>query len=133
MWVLQEAVVTALKADAGVKALIGDPARVYDDHPVSAPVMPYVTMGNVSGAPFDTKTTIGREVDLTIDVWSDYRGRKQAELIMQAIYAALHRATLSVTGYSFVNGVFTGSDSFIDADGLTRHGVIRFRFTLDQT
>ena len=132
MFELQTAVVTALKASAAVQALLGADARVYDDHPVDIPVMPYVTVGEFVTAPFDTKTSIGREATVSLHVWSSYRGRKEAEQVLKAIYDVLHRQTLTVSGYSFILGQFIGSESFIDADGITRHGVCRFRFTLDQ-
>ena len=35
-WALQEAIYAALAADAGVKAVLGDPARIYDDAPPEA-------------------------------------------------------------------------------------------------
>jgi hypothetical protein len=52
---------------------------------------------------------------------------------MGDIYDSLHRASLTVTGYDVVGIDQELSETFIDADGLTRHGVQRFRIFARQS
>lgn len=126
LFAVQEAAYGALMADSALQALIGNPARLYDSVPPAA-LFPYVTLGDVVIQDFGTKDQTGFEQALVFHVWSRYRGRKEMKEIMQAIYAVLHRANLSVTGASFVNAQFQSAATSLDSDGLTLHGVMRFR------
>ena len=125
-WALQKAVYSALAADAPLQALIGATPRVYDHVPQES-MFPYVVIGDATALENDTKTTDGMEQTLTLHTWSRYRGLKEAKQIMGAIVDALDQTSLSVTGHSLTLLRFEFSDTFLDADGLTRHGVQRFR------
>lgn len=92
---------------------------------------PYVTIGEDSASEFDTDTSTGFDTDVTIHVWSRYRGRREVKQIQQAIYDALHLHDLSVSGYHTVMVLFESADSFMDADGITRHGVTIFRIVTE--
>jgi hypothetical protein len=92
---------------------------------------PYVTVGDDSSTEFDTDTSIGFDTDCTIHVWSRYRGRREVKQIQKAIYDALHLHDLTVTGYHTVMVLFQSADSFMDADGITRHGVSIFRIVTE--
>ena len=139
LWPLQQAVYTALRADATLKTLTGTtPARVYDHVPSdvwpadgettnAAAFKPYVVVGDDTAGPFDTMTEDGAESILTIHTWSRYRGRKETKQIMSAVTDALDDVSLSVTGHTLVLLLFEFSSTFLDPDGLTRHGVQRFR------
>lgn len=93
---------------------------------------PYVTIGDDSSSEFDTDTSIGFDTDCTIHVWSRYRGRREVKQIQKAIYDALHLYNLSVSGYHTVMVLFETADSFMDADGITRHGVMVFRIVTEE-
>lgn len=93
---------------------------------------PYVTIGDDSSSEFDTDTSIGFDTDCTIHVWSRYRGRREVKQIQKAIYDALHLHNLSVSGYHTVMVLFETADSFMDADGITRHGVMVFRIVTEE-
>lgn len=103
---------------------------VFDDVPQGTPC-PYVVIGEDDSESFDTDESLGLETDVTIHVWTEYSGRKQAKDITAQIYAALHRYALPVDGMSTVDCIFEYQDSFLDPDGVTRHGVIRFRLTTE--
>jgi hypothetical protein len=92
---------------------------------------PYVTVGDDSSTEFDTDTSTGFDTDCTIHVWSRYRGRREVKQIQKAIYDALHLHDLAVTGYHTVMVLFQSADSFMDADGITRHGVSIFRIVTE--
>lgn len=103
---------------------------VFDDVPQGSP-MPYVVIGEGDSEPFDTDDSLGLETDVTIHVWSEYSGRKQVKEIMAQIYGALHRYELVIEGMHTIDCIFEYQDSFLDPDGVTRHGVIRFRLTTE--
>ena len=125
-WSLQQAVYSALVADATLKTLIGNPARVYD-HVPQATAYPYVALGDATAGEFDTKTEDGMEQTLTLHTWSRYRGLSEAKRIMSAVVDALDQVSLSLTGHTLVLLRFEFSSTFLDPDGLTYHGVQRFR------
>lgn len=125
-WAVQEAIYAVLTGDATLKGLIGDPARVFDHVPAASP-FPYLVIGEATSAPFDAKTEDGMEQTLTIHTWSRYRGLKETKEIMAAVAAALDNQGLVLAGHALVLLRFASGATFLDPDGLTRHGVQRFR------
>lgn len=131
---IQGAVYAALSGHAPLTALV---RGVYDAQPrpltgSDALQFPYVTIGEDTNNDWSTDTESGDDATITVHTWSRYNGRKEEKAIQAEIYAALHRATLTVTGYALVSCDWISSDSLIDADGETRHGVQTFRLLLDQ-
>ena len=126
LWALQAAAFSALTGDAALQALIGNPARIYDAVPQDA-VFPYAVLGPAAGKPWDTKTTDGMEATLEVHTWSRYAGMKEAKDIMAAVLDALDNQALSVSGHTLVNLHFESSQTSLDKDGITRHGVQKFR------
>lgn len=92
---------------------------------------PYITIGDDSFTEFDTDTSEGFDTETTVHVWSRYRGRSEVKELQQLIYDALHLQTIAVQGQHFVMALFQNATSFVDADGLTRHGVITFRIVTE--
>lgn len=130
-WAVQVGVRSALVGNNTFTALVG--TRVYDHVPNQA-TFPYVTIGESTALPFDTKTHTGLDQTLTIHAWSrDYRGRKNVEDILNASYGVLHRGTLSVSGHTFIDCQLEFSETFVDPDGQTFHGVARYRVTTQQS
>ncbi|MBY0562881.1 MAG: DUF3168 domain-containing protein [Hyphomonadaceae bacterium] len=120
------AIRAAAMADTGVKALVGDPARIYDDAPEGA-VFPYVTLGRVESRAADAASVQGIEHALTLHVWSRYGGRAEALDIIGALRAALHNASLTLTGHRLVLLYASFADVFRAGDAQTTHGVLRLR------
>lgn len=102
---------------------------VYDDVPDNA-AAPYVVIGDDTLIEFDSDGISGFEATVTIHTWSTYRGKKQIKEMQGAIYDLLHRAELIVSGYNFIGCDSEYSESLLDADGVTRHGVQRFRILI---
>ena len=113
-------------------------AQVYDHVPFEPEGMPdgnfpYASIGEDSElTPFDTDDTRGAYVDVTVHLWSRYKGRKEVNGLLDQIYNLLHRATLSAAGYNILDCLFSFSDVSTEEDGITRHGVIRFRLTVQE-
>ena len=125
-WPLQQGLHAALSGDAALQALLGDPARIFDQVPQDS-AFPYLVIGEDTTGPFDTKTESGMEHRLTIHSWSRYRGLKETKQLMAAVTDALDGASLSVSGHELVLIRQEFGATFLDPDGLTRHGVQRFR------
>lgn len=123
---LAAAIHQAAIADTGVQALLGDPARVYDEPP-SDPVFPYVTLGRVETAARDASGSPTLEHALTLHAWSRYGGRAEAIDVIAALRERLHNAALAVTGRRLVLLLAQFSDVFRSGDGRTTHGVLRLR------
>ncbi len=123
-WPLQVAVRAALVADATLDGLIA--GRVYDQVPQDSP-FPYVVVGDATARDFDTKTEDGMELTFTVHTWSRYRGLSETKQVMAAVLDALDGQGLTVTGHRLTLLRFEFSATFMDPDGLTRHGVQRFR------
>jgi hypothetical protein len=139
-WNIQRAINTALSGVISVP--------VYDFVPQDT-AYPYVTIGDDTNLPWDTFTETGLESTLTIHTWTRTRGRKDNKEIQGEVYGLLHRAELTYLGsgeslilnfatqsYSvdasyFVSCEFEYSDTVLDPDGHTYHGIQRFRVLLD--
>ena len=107
--------------------------KVYDDFPGPDVSMPYVTSGEMSGRAWSDKFQAGQEVMSTLHVWSDYPGRKECLEMQDAILRALSGERLYL-GQEFY-AVYSGLDMneiIIDIDGVTRHGILRIRYLIEE-
>lgn len=114
----------------GSPELVGKISEIYDDVPERGATFPYVSIGDASHVPLDSDTRTGVIADVTIHTWSSYRGRREAKAIQGAIYTTLNRAELSFPGYDFITCDFLSSDTTVEPDGKTRHGVQVFQIIL---
>ena len=121
---LQTAVFSKLSTDSNLTSVLK--AKVFDDIPENTDY-PYVQLGEDAAIDYSTKDQTGSEVSVNVDVWSRYRGSLEAKNIMDRVHTLLHDSSLSVTGSNFINMRFEFSDIIRDPDGITRHGVMRFR------
>lgn len=116
---LQTAIFTALDGVPGMPP-------VYDDVPENVP-FPYVVIGDDVSAAFDDDCGSGADSMVTIHVWSTYPGRAEAKQILDLIYRTLHRSNLVIAGNVTITIDADYQMTLLDPDGVTRHGVIRFR------
>jgi hypothetical protein len=126
---LQKTVFDTLDGDSNLQSKVSD---VYNFVPQNT-AYPYVQVGDDSMADNSTKNLDGNIHSIMIHTWSRYRGDKEAKEIMARIYELLHNSSLSVSGASLVNARFETSDILNDPDGITKHGVQRFRFVIYDT
>ena len=120
---LQKTIFDALDGDSTLQSLVTD---VFDFVPENT-AFPYVKVGEETSVDNGTKTLQGNEHTLVIHTFSIYRGSKETKEIMSRIYALLHESSLTITGASLVNLRFEFSDIIKENDGLTTHGLQRFR------
>lgn len=127
---VQAAIFAALSADAGVKAEIGDPARVYANPPPGA-VMPFVTLSEVSAGDWSTVSWYGREILFDVHAWGEMNaaagGRIKLLAVMDACEMALRTRPTGLTGHRLGLLRFLSSRVLLDPDGRTLHGVISLR------
>lgn len=121
--VVQKAVYDALNGSVS--------APIYDDPPELPASMPkdsfpYVVIGDDIGVQANTDDTKGREVDVTLHIWSRYRGSKQVKEIAGEIEAILDRSELTADNYRFVYSNYEFFQLFTEDNGTMRHGVMRF-------
>ena len=120
---LQQAIFSALNVSAVTSDLS---CGVFDDVPQNASY-PYIALGEETAVDFSVKDIQGGDLTVNIHLWSQYKGSKETKQIMDKIHDLLHNINLSVTGFNLINLRFEFSDIMRDPDGITRHGVMRFR------
>lgn len=124
-WALQKAIYEALRADAGLKALVGDPPRVFDAPPKSGP-FPFIAFGDAREAKISGADALV-EHDLRINVHSRYEGRREAKEIVTAILSALDDAPLIVDGAALISLRATFSDIVHRQESDAYLGIVRLR------
>jgi hypothetical protein len=121
---LQAAVVTALKGNAGVIAVVG--TRVYDNVPPTA-TFPYISLGDSQVLPDKADCIDGTEIFFNLDGWSRDLRFPECKSISKAVVAALDDQALTVTGYTAVVFELDSINYLRDPDGITRHVALSFR------
>ena len=131
-WELQKTVFSALNSgnitDYESTAITG----VFDDVPQGT-AYPYIVVGEETAIDVSSKDRDIFEHTLTVHVWSQYRGRRDIKVIMKQVHDILHDSSLTVSGGSMVNMRQEFQTTLLEGDGITRHGVIRFRAVVSDT
>ena len=122
---VQKAIFSTLSDDSTLDSLIGN-NKIYDDVPQGTDY-PYVQIGEETTIDAGLKDKDAQEYTLTVHIWSRYRGNKETKEIAERIYTLLHNSAISVTGASLANIRNEFFTVLVEDDGLTRHGVMRFR------
>ena len=123
---LQKSVFAKLVA-ASITDYAGDAITgVFDDVPTDT-AYPYVVIGDETATNISAKDKDFHEHTLTIHIWSQYRGNRDIKEIMEQVYAALNDVSYTVSGASGVNLKHEFQTTLTEGDGITRHGVMRFR------
>ena len=128
---IQKGLRTALVANAGVSAIVS--TRVYDEPPQNV-VFPYLRFDEITSNAFDTDSTVGSSVDITIEANSrSASGRVEAVQMVEAVRAALHRqeTTVTVTGFTLVELIFQTYSVTRDPDGRGYTAVIALQALLE--
>ncbi len=134
---LRIAIVAALKASAPLAALLAvDPLdatpAVFDHAPQDA-TFPYEVVGEPNGVDHDTDDTLGWDAELVIHQFSRFRGFEEVERIQRENDDALNRTEPVLVDGRIVTLHRVSVDGVLDPDGLTRHGIHRFRAIIEET
>jgi len=120
---IQQTIFTLLDADSGLNNLItGVFDFVKEDQS-----FPYITIGDDNFSDWSTHTFDGVEGSINIHTWTRSNGRKQCKEIMVEIYRVLHNTTLTIVGFKVPLLRFDFSETLLDPDGQTYHGIQRFK------
>jgi Protein of unknown function (DUF3168) len=124
---LQAAIVSKLKNDSGVQAVVGQ--RIYDEVP-SNPTFPYISIGDNQVLPDKADCIDGTEIFWQLDGWARDPTFPMTKSISKAVVAALDDAVLTVSGYDSIVVEINTINYLHDPDGITRHVALSFRFLL---
>jgi uncharacterized protein DUF3168 len=129
---LQKAIFTRLSTDATLTALLGAAGRVVDQVTEGTPY-PYVRIGDHLSTPDNDHGTFGREVTVTLHVWTKTRGNSSGQAIASRIGELLDHQTaamsalLDADGHRCVSIRNEFDQALTDPDPEIRHHVIRVR------
>lgn len=93
----------------------------------------YLVIGNDTLIEWGTDGETGFEATITLHSWdlrSTTRGFSGVHTTMAAVYTALHRQSMTVTGATVVDIHEEFAESIIESDGITAHGIQRYRIIL---
>ncbi len=122
---LQKALIAHLRDDAALKALLGDPARIWDQAPREA-AWPHLTVGRSESRPV-AADGCGVEHALSLRCASRFGGTEEAKAICAAVRAAVQEAALEADGVRSVSVRATFADVFRSNDQRRVWGVVRIR------
>lgn len=124
LWPVQVAAYGALTGHAPLMAAV---AGVYDGEAAQDAVAPYIVVGSATEVPANTFGRRGWGDTLTIHVWSEYNGRREALEILDLIDAALANP-LVIDGHQTARLKREFAEVLTDPDG-SRHVPARYRVT----
>ena len=119
---LQTILYSTLNGDSTLDGIVGN-NKIFDNVPQDTSY-PYVVIGNINVVNRGTKNLDGNEYNIDIDVWSEYRGKKEISNAMERIYELLHDTTYSVSGADMVVSQVRNTITLVENNGITRHGVL---------
>lgn len=137
MSAITAAIYDVLANDGTLAALLstygGQPAVFTTDPAPGDATPPYiVTAGEVSQAPFDTKTTRGRTITRDIRCYDDADGSAiRVEAIAERARALLHRQALAIVGYVWVWAECIGPIAADERDAYGR--IVTVRMTVEES
>ena len=126
LFAVQRAIYRELTANQDLMSII---TGVYDHVPENQP-FPYVSIGEFTSAPFRTQTRFGEEITVTMHIWSQEEGYREAAAILDQLNKSLADAVINVEGFGDVGFFYEFSQALKDPDGVTRHMPVRYRLKI---
>tara|TARA_Y100000004_G_scaffold54130_2_gene60289 strand:- start:5891 stop:6298 length:408 start_codon:yes stop_codon:yes gene_type:complete len=123
---IQSALYSLLNADSTLDGLVGN-NKIFDNVPQGT-TYPYVQIGLEQSRDVGTKSLDGKIYNVDIDVWSQYRGQKEIKEITERLHDLLHNVSISVSGADSVFSNVVSTTTIVEADGITRHGIVNVDF-----
>lgn len=93
---------------------------------------PYVTIGEDVFTDISTDTELMQMCSITIHTWSRQDGRAEIKKIQGYIYDLLNRRRIDHPEYKFININQVTSQSQLESDGQTRHGIQTFNLIIEE-
>jgi hypothetical protein len=111
-----------------LQSTLSDVEGIFDYVPEKTE-FPYVVLGRTYATPQKTKTSTGERIEVTLDIWSDSKGKKETIKIVNEIEASL-AAELSVEGAFLLSQEITSVEVLEEVNSLY-HGTVVFEILLD--
>jgi hypothetical protein len=125
LWEVHKALYSRLANDTALNEKI---SGVYDQVGEDV-VFPYVTIGDPTMTPMETKTSYGENIPWVLHCWSQYSGKKEAYELLNLMIQAITKEPFTIEGFSLSKvNIEPNMQVFNDIDGNTKHGVLRVRF-----
>ncbi|MCK4945417.1 MAG: DUF3168 domain-containing protein [Alphaproteobacteria bacterium] len=126
-WDVQTGVFTCLTGNTALIAFLADGADSVLDYVPTGTAFPYIVIGESQSKPLDGQRVSGNDMTLTIHTYGRGSGMQEIRRIMSAIYDALHTVSFTVPNQILVLCQCVDSETRLEDDGVTRHGVQRFQ------
>ena len=127
---LVAALIARLKADAGVRAVLGVAPRVWDRAPAEAGE-PFLTLGPVESRPV-RGLGCGVEHRLTLTCSSTFHGVEEARAAIAAARACLDDSRPEIEGLRVVSLTATMAETFHGRGFARAYGVLRLRAVTEE-
>ena len=119
---LQKVIFETLNAD---DSLLGLSTGVYEN-PAPVIAFPYITLGELTAMDWSTKTTRGLQIVVPIHAYSQV-SKKEVIEILDRVFDLLQSGGFDLEGHELIAMRFEYNEIGLEPDGITYHGVIRFR------
>ncbi|MEV2236702.1 DUF3168 domain-containing protein [Micromonospora sp. NPDC049891] len=126
---VQKAIYQRLTADTILMAALT--GGVHDQVPEDK-VHPYLRIGDHLSVPDNDHGGFGREITVTLHVWTRSRGNTQGQTIAGRLIELLDHQHLPVEGHNVVSVRHEFDQALTDPNPEIRHHVVRFRIVTSQ-
>ena len=125
----QKKIYEALTGDAALMAAVSN--KVFD-YVLEDSTFPWIQIGDDTFKDWNTMDFYGKEATITIHTWSRKQGRMECKTIQGHIQRVLNGAYLPLESAVLVLLQQEFETSMIDPDGVTLHGIQRFRALIQE-
>lgn len=127
---LQKALLAHLADDVALRALLGEPPRIWDSPP-DRPTFPHLLIGRSESRPMRADGG-GVEHLLTLTVVSRFRGTEEAKALVAAIRLSVTDAVLAADGVRTAGLGLRFADVYPAPDGQRTFAVMRVRAVTEE-
>lgn len=120
-----KAVYVALDATTGLTGIISESLS-------NADPFPKIWLEDGGADDWSNKDDNGLEAFVNLHVGSQKEGTKEIRGLMDKCHGALHNVDLVLANGQSVLCQFVRHDVVIDSDGITRHGIMRFKLLVSE-
>jgi hypothetical protein len=121
--------------DASVTSLLSSGytgAAIFTDVPQptdagAVGLFPYITYGNDTITPYDTKDSNGGTAVCQDSIWDRAGSHIRIRQVADAVYARMHRQPMTISGVTHITTEFESMTMIDDPDGKTRQAIMLFR------
>jgi hypothetical protein len=106
--------------------VLGSPVRLYDDPPTE-PIYPFASFGRHQSRNTDADILALNEQTLSLHIWSRYRGKKEAQQILEAVRGSLTDMPQIMNGHRLVSIRTVFADVLRARNGCIFQAVLRLR------